>query len=65
MLNESELDTMLDCPATADVPKLVAAVRLLDKMVNYLAQATANGGFGGVRRGPQFWREEAEREARQ
>jgi len=46
----------------AEAVKAEVAAERLDKMVDYLAQTTANGGFGNVRTGPDYWRREAEQQ---
>jgi hypothetical protein len=52
--------------SAAGVPmteKQLPKVKRLEKMVDYLAQAAANGGFGGLRRSPESWKQEAEQAA--
>jgi hypothetical protein len=67
-LSEAELDEMTACPCKADVLVLVAEVRRLNKVADWLAEAAANSGFNtpdgfpGLRRGPDMIRQEAERE---
>ena len=45
-----------------DANILMAEIYRLDRVINWLAQAAANGGSGGHRRSAESWRVEAERE---
>ena len=46
----------------AEIRRLWSENERLEKAVDYLARVASNGSFGpgGLRRGPQSWREEAE-----
>ena len=57
--NGKTLDFVLH--SVEDVLDLLAEVTRQEAVINWLAQACANGGMGVIRRDAEYWRQEAER----